>query len=385
MTSSVGRDRGPSNGWHRASRRAAPSGHCGKEGPLPTRKRQFFAKENAHAIGIYDASFIYRLFRHLPSEESKRENRGGEGGGEEGIALCRGAGVRVRGAGEIPPAHRRSEKRVAPVRKKRAAGTNGRGTPSDDDDSDGDGNTRGRPGEEKKARKNAMSCPDRDGDECCPITLVPFRTITPARTTFLPCCHRFDSDAIGRYIADCLARRSSSGTVTVPCPVCRYRVPPDYLVDMGISVSSAAASTAPPRSAVPASERSDASMPDAGAPGEGGPQGRVRRSARAPAPVVIVVDGDSDAEHERTAEWIDGSDDDDDDDDDDDSVGSLDDFIVEDGDVDPDEDYVPGNSAVTTTPTATTTTSGDDDDDDDDTDYSDDDDDDCTCETDEED
>lgn len=256
-----------------------------------------------------------------------------------------------------------------------------------------------------------MSCSGTDqDDECCPITLVPFRTITAARTTFLPCCHRFDSDAIRHYIDQCLARaRAGRATVatSVPCPVCRCRVPPDYLADMGVpAVWPPRTPVAPLPAAAAVTSASTSGMSVARAPAAQQSQpsvtaaGGTRRSARpvrpAAPPVVIVIsddgnDDDSEEMHERTAQWINS--DDDEDDDDDDSTGSLDDFIVDDDHADPDGDYVPHATPNGTqprqdaVPESDGTGSSDDDDDDDDDDdcYSDDlgDDSDCSCSTDE--
>lgn len=249
-----------------------------------------------------------------------------------------------------------------------------------------------------------MSCSGTDqDDECCPITLVPFRTITAARTTFLPCCHRFDSDAIRHYIDQCLARaRAGRATIatSVPCPVCRCRVPPDYLADMGVPVvwppqtPVAPRPVASPSSATGAAAASASAVRQPPTPPVEVPGGRrSTRPARPAAPPVVIVipdDGDDDSEemHERTAQWID-SDTDDDDDEDDDSTGSLDDFIVDDEHVDPDADYMPLTTPNRTQPRTAavpdsdvgTASSSDDDDC-----YSDDDDDDdsdCSCSTDE--
>ncbi|AVK77078.1 Ring incomplete domain containing protein [Pandoravirus macleodensis] len=240
-----------------------------------------------------------------------------------------------------------------------------------------------------------MSCSgtNQDDDECCPITLVPFRTITSARTTFLPCCHRFDSDAIRHYIDQCLMRaRAGRATVatSVPCPVCRCRVPPDYLADMGVPVVwPPRTPVAPPPATTPAPAAQQPPSPVTVA-------GDTRRSTRpvrpvAP-PVVIVIsdDGnndDSEEMHERTAQWINSDDDDEDDEDEDDSTGSLDDFIVDDDHVDPDEDYVPRATPTSTQPRQAAVPDSDDSgsSDDDDDCYSDDldDDSDCSCSTDE--
>lgn len=255
------------------------------------------------------------------------------------------------------------------------------------------GATETAPERKRKGKKMASCSGSQQDDECCPITLVPFRTITAARTTFLPCCHRFDSDAIRQYIDNCLARRAPRGAAPpVPCPVCRCRVPPDYLADMGVPVAwpptmpvvasavspTIAANVAP----APAATRAAAAPATATAPMAG--TRRSSRPSRPPAPVVIVLsDGDDSEEaHERTAQWIDSDDDDDEDEDDDDSTGSLDEFIVDDDETDPDADYTP----VAAAPTAAAATTGsgpapDDDDDDDDSDF-DDTDSDCSCVTD---
>lgn len=229
-------------------------------------------------------------------------------------------------------------------------------------------------------------------DECCPITLVPFRTITAARTTFLPCCHRFDSDAIRQYIDNCLARRAPRGPRrrTVPgVPLSRAaRLPGRHGRAGGVAADDARRGICRVsyycrqcRSRAGCDEGrccpATATAPMAGTR-------RSSRPSRPPAPVVIVLsDGDDSEEaHERTAQWIDSDDDDDEDEDDDDSTGSLDEFIVDDDETDPDADYTP----VAAAPTAAAATTGsgpapDDDDDDDDSDF-DDTDSDCSCVTD---
>lgn len=239
---------------------------------------------------------------------------------------------------------------------------------------------RKKKGKNKKGKMATCSGSSQD-DECCPITLVPFRTITAARTTFLPCCHRFDSDAIRHYIDNCLARRAPRGaTPPVPCPVCRCRVPPDYLADMGVPVAWPPAApvvavpvVAAPAVAAPAVRAANAVAAPATA------ARRSSRPSRPPAPVVIVIsDGDDSEEaHERTAQWID-SDDDDDEDDDDDSTGSLDEFIVDDDETDPDAEYTPA-------PIVAAPRSGPAPDDDSDLDDDDSTDSDCSCLTDSED
>ncbi|AVK76152.1 Ring incomplete domain containing protein [Pandoravirus neocaledonia] len=236
-----------------------------------------------------------------------------------------------------------------------------------------------------------MSCSGTDqDDECCPITLVPFRTITAARTTFLPCCHRFDSDAIRHYIDQCLARaRAGRATVatSVPCPVCRCRVPPDYLADMGVPVVWPPQAPVAPRPTVPPPAPVVQQPPATPAPVAASRRRSTRPSRPVAPPVVIVIPDDDDSEemHERTAQWINS--DTDDDDDDDDSTGSLDDFIVDDDQVDPDGDYVPRASPPSAThPHADAVPDSDVDDVSSDDDcYSDDDDDDsdCSCSTDE--